>query len=236
MKKAHRMARILIVEDEQHLAESMRGWLILEGHHVDVCMGGDLAARMLAAQLYDVIILDILLPGINGIELCKRYREHGGTARILVASAKGTSADKLRGLDAGADDYISKPFDLMELSARVRALMRRSVSMIGNQIVVSDLIMDLSTHQVQRAGRDVKLLPQEFSLLEFLARQPNKLFSAEVLIERLWHGKASIDTLRTHIKTLRKKIDVPGAQPMIKTVHGVGYALNVSEGENGATN
>ncbi len=220
------MAKILIVEDEKRLAESIRDWLVLEGHHVEIALDSQLALATLAHRHYDVILLDILLPGVNGLELCRQYRSKGGSARILIVSAKGTTADIERGLDAGADDYITKPFDLKILLARIRALMRRSVSMIGNQLVLGDLVVDLSTHQVFRSGQDIKLLPQEFALLELLIKEPNKIFSPDQLINTLWKGKASIHNLRTHIKTLRRKIDLPGLDPMLITLHGVGYTLS----------
>lgn len=220
------MAKILIVEDEKRLAESIRDWLELEGHFVEIALDSQLALNSLGQKEYDVILLDILLPGVNGLELCKQYRSKGGNARILIVSAKGTTADIERGLDAGADDYITKPFDLKILLARIRALMRRSVSMIGNQLVLGDLVVDLATHQVTRGENDVKLLPQEFALLEHMIKAPNKVFSPEQLIDTLWKGKASIHNLRTHIKTLRRKIDLPGFEPMLITLHGVGYTLS----------
>ncbi|MBX9572689.1 MAG: response regulator transcription factor, partial [Candidatus Obscuribacterales bacterium] len=174
------MAKILIVEDEERLAESVRDWLLIEGHQVDVSLDSRLALDALSKRSYDVVLLDVLLPGVNGIEICRQYRNSGGTARILIASARNSSADKERGLDAGADDYITKPFDLKELSARVRALMRRSVSMIGNTLVLGDLTLDVTTHQAWRGRVELKLLPQEFSLLEHLIRHPNKIFSPDV--------------------------------------------------------
>lgn len=220
------MAKILIVEDEKRLAESIRDWLVMEGHHVEISLDSQLALTTLGQRRYDVILLDILLPGVSGLELCRQYRSKGGNARILIVSAKGTTADIERGLDAGADDYITKPFDLKILLARIRALMRRSVSMIGNQLILGDLVVDLSTHQVFRGENDIKLLPQEFALLELLIKEPNKIFSPEQLINALWKGKASIHNLRTHIKTLRRKIDLPGFEPMLITLHGVGYTLS----------
>lgn len=220
------MAKILIVEDERHLAESIRDWLVLEGHQVDISLDSQLALNSLGERRYDVILLDIILPGVDGLELCKQYRSKGGNSRILIVSAKGTTADIERGLDAGADDYIIKPFDLKILLARIRALMRRSVSMIGNQLVLGDLVVDLSSHQVTRGEHDIKLLPQEFALLELMIKAPNKVFSPDQLIDTLWKGKASIHNLRTHIKTLRRKIDLPGLQPMLITLHGVGYTLS----------
>lgn len=221
------MAKILIVEDESRLAESVRDWLVSEGHQVEIALDSRLALKSLEHRQYDVILLDLLLPGMNGLELCRQYRSKGGTARILIVSAKASTVDIEAGLDAGADDYLTKPFDLKILLARIRALMRRSVSMIGNQLVLGDLVVDTSTHQVWRGENEVKLLPQEFALLELLIKQPNKIFSPDQLIDSLWHGKASIHNVRTHIKTLRRKIDLPGFKPMLTTLHGVGYTLSL---------
>ncbi len=221
------MAKILIVEDESQLAESVRHWLTLEGHQVEIAQDSRFALQALEQRQYDIILLDLMLPGINGLELCRQYRSKGGIARILILSARAHTVDIEAGLDAGADDYLTKPFDLKILLARVRALMRRSVSMIGNQLVLGDLVVDTSTHQVWRGEQEVKLLPQEFALLELLIRQPNKIFSPDQLITSLWNGKASIHNVRTHIKTLRRKIDRPGCKPMLTTLHGVGYTLSL---------
>ncbi|MBX9666048.1 MAG: response regulator transcription factor [Candidatus Obscuribacterales bacterium] len=221
------MAKILIVEDESRLAESVRDWLALEGHEVEIALDSQLAFQRLNHRRFDVILLDILLPGINGLELCRQYRSKGGNARILIVSSKANTGDIEAGLDAGADDYLTKPFDLKILLARIRALMRRSVSMIGNQLVLGDLVVDTSTHQVWRGDHEIKLLPQEFALLELLIKQPNKIFSPSQLIDSLWNGKASIQNVRTHIKTLRRKIDSPGRKSMLITLHGVGYSLSL---------
>jgi DNA-binding response OmpR family regulator len=221
------MAKILIVEDEKDLAHSVRDWLLLEGHRVDAVQDGNQALEWLRSNEYDVIVLDVLLPGLDGFEVCRRYRRSGGLGRVLMLTAKSGINDKESGLDAGADDYITKPFDLKEVSARVRALMRRSISVVGAQLIAADLIVDLTVRKVSRGDNEIKLLPQEFALLEFMIRQPNRIFSADTLIKRVWNGNSSVDTVRTHIKTLRKKVDLPGLQPLIKTVHGVGYSLGV---------
>lgn len=219
------MAKILVVEDEKDLAHSVRDWLLLEGHKVDAVLDGQQALEWLQFNEYDVVVLDIFLPGLDGFEVCRRYRRSGGLARVLMLTAKSAVSDKESGLDAGADDYITKPFDLKEVSARIRALMRRSISVIGAQLVAADLTVDLTAHRVMRGQQEIKLLPQEFALLEFMIRQPNRIFSADTLIKRVWNGNSSVDTVRTHIKTLRKKVDLPGCEPLIRTVHGVGYSL-----------
>ncbi|HMY55657.1 MAG TPA: response regulator transcription factor [Candidatus Obscuribacter sp.] len=229
------MPKILIVEDELHLAESVREWLFLEGHLVQVAQDSKEAERRLEESTFDVILLDILLPGASGLELCRNYRSRGGTARILITSAKGKTSDVEAGLDAGADDYIIKPFDLKVLTARIRALMRRSISVIGNQLVLGDLVVDPISHQVWRAEQNVRLLPQEFALLELLIRSPGKIYSADQLIQLLWHGKATVHTVRTHIKNVRRKIDIAGCKPLLATLHGIGYVLTTeATGPSGA--
>lgn len=222
------MARILIVEDEQRLSTSICNWLQLDGHQVDAAYDGNVAWEKLTAITFDVVVLDIMLPGMNGLDICLNYRRIGGSARILILTARDNGEEIEDGLDAGADDYITKPFNLKELSARVRALMRRSVTFSGCKLVVGSLSLDPLAHLVHREGEEIKLLPQEFALLEFLMREPNRIFSAESLCKRVWRGQSSLDTVRTHIKTLRRKIEDKeknGNGPRIETIHGVGYCL-----------
>ena len=222
------MARVLVVDDERRLVASICDWLLMDGHQVESVFDGNLAWEKLQSITYDIVVLDIMLPGIDGIELCRKYRQSGGSARILMLTAKDSSEEMEDGLDAGADDYITKPFSLKELSARVRALMRRSVSFSSAKLVVGILTLDQNQHKVERNGDEVKLLPQEFALLEFLMKEPNRIFSAETLCKRVWRGQSSVDTVRTHIKTLRKKIENGDARPpRIETIHGVGYCLRI---------
>jgi DNA-binding response OmpR family regulator len=220
------MAKILVVEDERALAETIRDWLILEQHRVDVCHDGKEAQCTLSTDEYDVVMLDIMLPSVDGFEICRSYRRQGGTARILMITAKSTISDKEQGLDYGADDYITKPLDLNELSARVRALMRRSLTVDEPELVCADLRVQTNQRKVTRGGLEIKLLPQEFELLQFLIRQPHRIFSAETLVSRVWQGQSSTNTVRTHIKTLRRKLDLNGSEPLIRTIHGVGYSLS----------
>ncbi len=144
-----------------------------------------------------------------------------------MLSAKDADIDKEEGFDAGADDYVTKPCNLKEVAARIRALMRRSLTVAGAHLVAGDLILEPANHKVTRSGVEIRLLPQEFALLEFLMREPNKVFSAEVLSKRVWRGHSSLDTVRTHIKTLRKKIERKDSLPRIETLHGLGYSLRV---------
>jgi DNA-binding response OmpR family regulator len=224
-----RMARILVVDDEMDLCDSICKWLGPEGHHVETSYDGSAALSKLCGSTYDLVILDVMLPELDGVSVCKQYRESGGCARILLLTAKNDVVDREAGLDAGADDFLGKPFDMRELSARLRALMRRSLDISGAVLQVGSLKLHTGDFLVTRDEQRIILLPQEFALLEFLMKHVNVIFSTETLIKRVWHGSASVETVRTHIKTLRKKIEKPGGSPQIKTIHGVGYCL--SEGE-----
>lgn len=222
------MAKILLVEDEHDLAQLISGWLHQREHHlVETLENGLDAFSTIQINKYDVIILDIMLPGMNGLEVCRQYRRHRGMTPILLLTAKNTVEDKEAGLDSGADDYITKPFALKELAARVRALLRRGPSIPSNQLNIRDIVIDPVDYTVKKAGEEIHLLPQEFRLLEFLARHPNQVFSAEDLLASVWESDtpAMIDTVRGHIKRIRKKLDSPGEQSIITNVYGVGYKL-----------
>lgn len=221
------MSKILIVEDEDDLALQVRDWLTREHHTVEHIANGSEAVDQLAVSKYDVIILDWLLPGMDGIEVCRKYRSMGGKTPILMLTAKSAIEDKEKGLDSGADDYLSKPFHLKELSARVRALVRRSSTQSSNVLEAGGIVLDPTSRTVMKNGEPVHLERKEFNLLEFLMRNANKTFSAEALLDRVWESgsMASPDAIRTYIKSLRKKIDCPDKTSLITTVHGVGYKL-----------
>ena len=225
------MSKILIVEDEEDLAIQVCDWLTREHHTVEHVNNGNLAVDHLAVSKYDLIILDWLLPGMHGIDICKKYRSMGGKAPILMLTAKSSIEDKEVGLDSGADDYLSKPFHLKELSARVRALVRRSSAQASTILEAGDIVLDPSARTVSKGGMPIHLERKEFNLLEFLMRNANKTFSAEALLDRVWESgsMASPDAIRTYIKSLRKKVDTPGAVSMITTVHGVGYKLEAPD-------
>ncbi len=221
------MAKILMVEDEADLAYPLKDWLSREQHLVEISDNGVDALDKLRVYKYDLIILDWMLPGTSGVDVCKRFRQSGGTTPILILTAKSQVADKETGLDAGADDYLTKPFHLKELSARVRALLRRHVQSSDAVLKAGNVIVDTLARKVTVAGNEIHLVPKEYSLLEFFARHPNQVFSADALIDRIWASDtmASPDTIRTYIKLLRKKLDSEGKDTIIRTVHGVGYKL-----------
>jgi DNA-binding response OmpR family regulator len=224
------MAKILIVEDERDLCGLVRNWLTKEKHLVEQTDNGLDALTQLALSKFDVIILDLMLPGMNGLEVCRRYRQQLGYTPILMLTAKNTVEDKEVGLDAGADDYLTKPFHLKELAARVRALLRRGPSQPDNNLRVKDVTIDTNQCLVKKSNNVVHLLPKEYRLLEFMARHPNHVFSAEELLASVWESDtpALLDTVRGHIKRLRKKLDTPGAPSIISTMYGLGYKIEAS--------
>ncbi len=221
------MAKILIVEDDTDIATIVSRWLQHENHLVEISKDGEDASVKLKLNQYDLVILDWMLPKITGVELCQKFRTSGGTTPILLLTAKSTIENKEAGLDSGADDYLTKPFDLKELSARVRALLRRAGAISTKTLKIGDLSLDAEMHQVFVGDMLISLNPKEFALLEFLMRHPNQIFSGEALLSRVWQSDAmaSTDTVRAHIKNLRKKIDQPGKTSPISTVHGLGYKI-----------
>ncbi len=222
------MAKIVVVEDDKDLVNLIKGILLVERHTIDSVHDGHEALAIIQMHPYDLVILDWMLPGRTGTEICKDYRARGGSAPILMLTAKSTIDDRAEGLDSGADDYLTKPFHPKEFSARVRALLRRPQSVMTKTLKAADIELDPGQVKVYKASKEIHLLPKEFALLELFLRYPNQVFSAEALLDRVWNtdSSASLDTVRTYIKTLRKKIDTNPKDSLIRTVHGVGYSLN----------
>lgn len=222
------MAKILLVEDDQKLAGVIDDWLRAQHHILDIAFDGAAGDDYLQASTYDLIILDWELPHISGLELCQRYRSAGGMAPILFLTGRGKVPDKVAGFESGADDYVTKPFHLKELSIRVDALLRRPKQLVSTVLSIGDVSLDCSNHQVMKNGNPVHLTPVEFAVLEFLLRHPNEVFSNEALLERVWpaDSERSPMTVRTCLKKLRAKIDNPGEESVIKNVHGVGYMID----------
>ncbi len=223
------MAKILVVEDDPDLQGRVKEWLSFEQHEVEAVADGKEAAQRLKFYKYELVILDWDLPHITGIDVCQQFRSAGGTTPIIMLTGKDTITDKLQGLDSGADDYITKPFHLKELSARIRALLRRpaNISGPGNTLEAKGLVLDTAAHELTKEGQPIQLLPKEFALLEFFMRHPGEVFSPDALLDRVWNSESdsSIDTVYTYIKTLRKKISPEAPSSIIKTVHGIGYKL-----------
>jgi len=221
------MAKILIVEDEADLAYPVKDWLMREQHLVEISDSGLDALDKLRVYKFDLIILDWMIPGMSGLEVCKHFRQSGGTTPVLMLTAKSQVIDKETGLDAGADDYLTKPFHLKELSARVRALLRRHMQSSDPVLKAGNVSVDTLARKVTVSGKEIHLVPREYSLLEFFMRHPNQVFSADALIDRIWASDtlACPDTIRTYIKLLRKKLGGASKDPVIRTIHGVGYKL-----------
>lgn len=222
--------RILIAEDEEPLALLLRYNLEAEGCVVDSAARGDEAELMLRENVPDLLLLDWMLPGVSGIELCRRVRLRRETERlpIIMLTARGEEGDRVRGLATGADDYVVKPFSVPELLARVRSLLRRAKPTdTADLLTFGDIELDRSQHRVRRAGQPLRLGPTEFRLLEFLMSNPGRVFSREQLLDRVWGRDVYIDerTVDVHVGRLRKALGDGGPDP-IRTVRGAGYSLD----------
>ena len=216
--------RILVVEDEHRIATALKKGLEQDNYSVDVCFDGEAGLDMALGEDYDLIILDLMLPKLDGISLCKKIREEGGHVPILMLTAKGQIQEKVLGLDSGADDYMVKPFAFSELSARARALIRRPPSMTDSVINVGDLNIDTINYIVKRHDKEIILTKKEYSLLEFLARNHGRLLSKDSIISHVWNYDADVlgNTVEVYIRTLRKKLGKPD---IIHTARGFGYKL-----------
>ncbi|MDZ4832296.1 MAG: response regulator transcription factor [Candidatus Melainabacteria bacterium] len=226
------MAKVLLVEDEVDLSSLINNWLAREHHLVEVVHDGATALHRLKVAKFDVIILDVMLPGMSGFDVCREFRQSRGATPILFLTAKTSLQDKEMGFLAGADDYLTKPFHLKELEFRVKALLRRGVVAGSNIFELGDIQVDSDQHKVLKNGAEVHLLPKEFRLLEFFVRHPQRVFSPEELLENVWESDTSAhnDSVRGHITRLRKKLDTPGEPSIIATVYGVGYKLQSADG------
>lgn len=220
--------RILLVEDDMSLAEALAEALIDQRYVVDVVNDGEAAWQQVNALAYDLIVLDMMLPKLDGVSLCQRLRFHGHGIPILMLTARNTTTDKVNGLDAGVDDYVVKPVELQELFARIRALLRRGSSLLPPILEWGRLHLDPSTYEVTYENKPLYLTPKEYSLLELLLRNGRRVLSRSVIIENLWslQDPPEEDTVKAHIKTLRQKLKAVGApNNVIETVHSVGYRL-----------
>jgi two-component system phosphate regulon response regulator PhoB len=222
---------ILIVEDEEALTEVLRYNLEAEGYEVGTVARGDEADLRLKERMPDLVILDWMLPGLSGIELCRRLRARPETRQlpIIMLTARGEESERVRGLATGADDYIVKPFSVPELSARVRALLRRAIpERVADVLSFGDIEVDREKKRVSRSGRVVDLGPTEYRLLEFLMERPGRVFSREQLLDGVWGSDIYIDerTVDVHVGRLRKAINRGHAADPIRTVRGSGYALD----------
>ncbi len=220
--------RLLLVEDDSRVAKFIRKGLEAENYQVDVASDGELGIEMGATDVHGVILLDVMLPRKTGVEGCRALREQGVKAPLLMLTAKDTLEDKLTGLGAGADDYLTKPFAFEELLARIQALLRRPQTLeLAPTIQVADLALDKNTHKVHRAEVPIELTATEFALLEYLMRRPDRVLSRTLIQEQVWgyqHDPSS-NVVDVYIRRLRNKIDREFNQQLIHTVRGAGYVL-----------
>jgi DNA-binding response OmpR family regulator len=221
--------RILLVEDNRRLNESLRATLEEDGYAVDSVFDGLDGEEMGRTPVYDVIILDIMLPGKDGVEVCRSLRNFRVTTPILMLTARDALDDRVQGLDSGADDYLVKPFAVDELRARIRSLLRRDSSVKSGTLRVADLELDPAKHTVTRAGQSIDLTAKEFSLLEYLMRNANNLVSREKVEEHLWSYDRMIasNVIDVYIRRLRRKLDDPSEVKLLETVRGAGYRIRV---------
>lgn len=221
------MPKVLLADDDAQLRNLVTDWL--EHHHfnVDCVMDGAEAKDFLTRMTYDVVVLDWEMPSASGIELVKWYRARGGTTPILILTGKDEIDDKEAGLNSGADDYLTKPFELRELTARLNALLRRGAVTASRVVKVGPLSVDPIAHTVLVDNEEIKVTATEFAVIEFMVRHPDQVFSADALIDRVWKSSSEIspDTVRVYIKRLREKLQAKGYPDLIKNVHGVGYKL-----------
>ncbi len=224
--------RILLVEDDERIADALAEDLSDQNHVVEVAQDGQAGWEFAEAYDFDLMLLDVMLPRLNGIQLCQKLRASGYSTPILMLTARDTVADRVVGLDAGADDYVVKPFHLPELSARIRALMRRGESTLPPILIWGDLHLNPSTCEVTYKAQELSLSPKEYGLLEFFLRHQRRVFSRGQLLEQLWGFEDMPEeaTVKAHIRGLRKKLKQAGAPDLIETVYGLGYRLQESPG------
>jgi len=217
---------VLVVDDDSHIAASLRRALIYEGYAVEVAPDGAMALNRARERMPDLVVLDVMLPGISGVEVCQRLRA-AGDVPILMLTAKDGTADRVVGLDSGADDYLVKPFAYEELMARIRALLRRQAPRALKVLRYADLSMDLGTREVRRGEHSVALTPKEFDLLQHLLRNPRQVLTRDRILDAVWGYDfgATSNSVDVYIGYLRQKLEADGSPRLIQTVRGVGYAL-----------
>jgi len=224
------MAKVLIVEDDEKLLRLLRETLVHNHFQVESASNGRDGFELLRFYKYDVVILDVDLPEVTGTEICLAHRQSGGSTPILMLTGKSTIDDKERGFNVGADDYLTKPFDVRELLVRIRALLRRADGGVPNVLTVGDLQLDSKLYRVTRNDIELHLSRTDFALLEFLMRHQDQVFSAEALLDRVWMSgsDSTPQALYSSLKRIRKKIDNGAGGSLIRSVHGFGYCLSAN--------
>ena len=225
------MAKILLVDDDTELTSVLGEWLESEGYIVESAENGEEALSRLSHYEYDVVVMDVGLPDMEGFKVCSTYRSRGGTLPVIMLTGRGQISDKTQGFESGADDYLTKPFAFTELVARIRALLRRGGPHIGSRLKAKDLEMDPASRRVWRGGKDITLTSKEFSLLEFLLRNRDIVLTRTAILERVWglNYDPMTNVVDVYIRSLRVKIDRDFDVPLIATVRGVGYKLEAGE-------
>ncbi len=224
------MPKVLIVDDDTNLSQLVKDWLSSERYDVETVSTGEDALDRLACYEYDVVVLDRNLPDMTGFDICRRFRDQGGQTPVLMLTGDKSMQSKEEGFGAGADDYLSKPFNMRELVLRLQALLRRTQGkFVSTKLKCGHLELDLGTKRVFKNGAEIELVHREYALLEFLMRHSGQYFTADTLLARLWpsESEASVDAIRQCVKRLRTKIDSPdAANSLIKNTHGLGYKLD----------
>jgi DNA-binding response OmpR family regulator len=221
--------KILCVEDNQHLAEQLKEALVRQRYAVDIASEGEEGWELIQSVAYDLILLDVILPKLDGISLCRRLRAQGYSMPVLFLTAKGSDVDKVNGLDSGGDDYMVKPFGLAELGARIRALLRRGQALTTPILEWGNLQLNSHSYQVTYDQAAIAVTPKEYALLELFLRNPQRVQSRRAILDQLWSSMEdppNEDTVKAHIKGLRQKLRPVGAVDLIETVYGLGYRLN----------
>lgn len=222
------MAKILLVEDDLELAGTVTAHLEFEHHSVETVANGRDALHLMTVSGYDIIILDWGLPELNGIDVLKKFRSSGGTTPVLMLTGRIRALDKEAGLDTGADDYLTKPFEMIELTARIRALLRRPAQLRADVLKFGTIELDVRNFRCSRDGQDIALTSREFSVMEFFMRNPGQTFSTEAILERVWRSNegGSLEGVRACIKRIRQKLDVGDQSAYLHSVRGYGYKLD----------
>jgi two-component system response regulator MprA len=221
------MTDVLVIEDDEAISDLLRRGLTYEGYHVSVAPDGTAGLLMARDAPPDLVVLDLMLPGIDGLEVCRRLRE-ADDVPILVLTARGTVSDRIAGLDSGADDYMVKPFSIDELLARVRALLRRKAPQEETELRFADVVMDTKSHEVQRSGRAVHLTNKQYDLLQFFLRHPRQVLSSETIYSHVWGSTYDSNVVQVFIRNLRQALGEP---ELIHTIRGAGYVLKEPSAE-----
>jgi DNA-binding response OmpR family regulator len=226
--------RLLLVEDDARIASFLAKGLREQAYAVDVAASGEAALYQAAINTYDIVILDVMIPEPNGFAVCKQLRDGGQRMPILMLTARDALEDRIEGLDRGADDYLTKPFEFRELLARLRALLRRPSGLQPAQIVVADLIVDTASQTVSRAGRPITMTAKEYALVEYLARNAGRVVGRAEIAEHVWDEEFDpfSNLIEVYVNRLRRKIDAGSSKPLLHTRRGAGYILSIEDGQD----